>query len=98
MRKLLFSAVLALSGVAFGETFAELDTSVKNDFWDCTVHVNPTIVRAAPGSATPIDTVMCASDDSDYLNPFEARYATFWMTPIMMIDARPLRGILLYLR
>ena len=88
-------AITSLLLVVRADTFAEMDTTVSNDFWNCTGRVNPSI-SSGSGSLATLDAVTFGESETARTAPFESRYLTEVLTDAMRLDTR--RPFALFIR
>ena len=88
-RMAIFSLVAVAVSIAAvkADTYAEMDTSVRNDFWDCTGRVNPSITTGS-GTIAALDAVTADRKETERVSPFESRYLTEVLTDAMCLDTR----------
>ena len=80
-------SVVALLLAVKADTFVEMDTTVSNDFWNCTGRVNPSI-SSGSGSLATLDAVTFDAIETGRTAPFESRYLTEVLTDAMRLDTR----------
>ena len=100
LRNAVFAAIavcVTALGVAHADTVVELDTSVSNEFWNCTGRINP-VVHVDAGTLTSLDGITCDAKDTASVAPFESRFLTEQVTDAIKLDTRRPFGLLLRFR
>ena len=89
-RRMSLLAVLSVAALLLAvkaDTFAEMDTTANDDFWNCTGWVNPSISSSSDSLAT-LDAVTFDASETERTAPFESRYLTEVLTDAMRLDTR----------